>query len=445
MSPTARPFRFLAVIVIAFVALGCSGKTPPTAAPSAPTSSPTTSPTAAASAAVKPASDAWLVAGRAGEDGLEVIRSSTSERLIDLPTGIPDPIWGRLVTASVNGSTTIVRDLTVQPGFGGASQTLAGSWRLPTLGAEPMPVGISGDGRTIVLVEAKGAASSGTSPTSRFAVLRRTFDAKPRMVELAGSFEYDALAPDGSVLYVVEHLPGPPDGHYQVRAIDTATGVLRDGVVVDKAQSDEAMAGWPIGQVRRPDGMVFTLYHGAEHPFIHALSSIDAWALCIDLPSTGADDAGAAMDWGLAVTRRDALIAVNATLGLAAEIPLSDLAVRKSVTFTPLASTAISLAKFGHQPGGPVGRRVVVSPLGSAIYAAGSGGIVRLDLADLSVSGRFLEGVAVDAMAVTPDGGAIYALVHSGGRIVQLDPASGRIVGQVPGEGYDRLVAVVPW
>ena len=61
------------------------------------------------------------------------------------------------------------------------------------------------------------------------------------------------------------------------------------------------MGGYPITQLRRPDGMVFTLYRGAEHPFIHALSSIDAWAVCIDLPATDDDDAATALDWGLAV------------------------------------------------------------------------------------------------------------------------------------------------
>ena len=45
----------------------------------------------------------------------------------------------------------------------------------------------------------------------------------------------------------------------------------------------------------------------------------------------------------------------------------------------------------------------------------------------------------------TPDGSAIYALLHAGGRIVRLDAASGRVTGEVPGSGYDRLAAVVPW
>ena len=94
---------------------------------------------------------------------------------------------------------------------------------------------------------------------------------------------------------------------------------------------------------------------------------------------------------------------------------------------------------------GPVGRRLVAAPDGSALYAAGSGGIVRLDAADLAVTGHFLEGTAVEAMAVTPDGASIYALVGAGGRIVKLDADSGAVVGQVPGDGFDRLVAVAPW
>ena len=43
------------------------------------------------------------------------------------------------------------------------------------------------------------------------------------------------------------------------------------------------------------------------------------------------------------------------------------------------------------------------------------------------------------------DSPSIYALIHAGGRIVRLDAGSGRIVGEVPGGGFDRLAAVVPW
>jgi hypothetical protein len=446
MSPTTRQIRPVAGLLIAFVVLACTGKDPATTRPSeAASPAPTTADATAPIYPVGAVTDALLVAGRAGDDGLRVIVASTAERVLDLPTGAPDASWSRLVTASAKGATTVVQELVVDS-LERASETIDGAWRLPTIGADPTPVGVSIDGETIVLVEDSAASASPAETTSRFAILRRSLAAAPRIVTLTGSFEYDTLSPDGSTLYVVEHLAGPPDGHYQVRAVDTASGALRDAVVADKTGGDEAMAGWPIAQVRRPDGMVFTLYRGPEHPFIHALSSIDAWALCIDLPATGADDTAAALDWGLAATTGgSSLIAANATIGVAVEIPFGDLAVRRSVTFSPSASTVISLAKFGHEPGGPVGRRLVASPLGSTLYAAGAGGIVSLGATDLAVTGRFLEGVSIDAMAVTPDGTAIYALVHSDGRIVKLDAVTGKIVGQVPVGGFDRLVAIVPW
>lgn len=78
------------------------------------------------------------------------------------------------------------------------------------------------------------------------------------------------------------------------------------------------------------------------------------------------------------------------------------------------------------------------------MFAAGAGGIVRLEADRLTVSGRLLEGTAVDALAMTLDGTTLFALTRDG-RILRLDAATGAVIGQVPGEGYDRLVAIVPW
>ena len=438
MSPnqhSTRPLRPIIAVLAAIAVAACSAKTPPTVAPTAAA----VPPSPLTSDSVQSFADAGLVVGRSGDAGLQLILASSGERIMTLPLGVPGQNWSHVVSTDVTGASTTIRDLRL-PEAESSSQTIDGTWRLPTVGLDPTPVGISQDGQTVVLVQ-----DGATAGKSRFAIVDRTGVAPPRVVELAGSFEYDALSPDGSILYTVEHLAGPPDGHYQVRALDTATGVVRDGPVADKNQGDEAMAGWPIAQARGPDGMVFTLYRGAEHPFIHALNSIDAWALCIDLPTTGGNDPAPASDWGLTSTIDGrSIVAANATLGLAVSIPVADLAVRRSVTFAPSASKAVSLAKFGHDAPGETGRRVVASPTGSVIYAAGPGGIVSIATSDLALKGRFLEGVPVDAMAVT-DGGTIYALIHSGGRIVRLNGATGGIVGEVPGDGYDRLAAVVPW
>jgi hypothetical protein len=56
-----------------------------------------------------------------------------------------------------------------------------------------------------------------------------------------------------------------------------------------------------------------------------------------------------------------------------------------------------------------------------------------------------LAGTAVDGVAIAPDGSIVFALLRNGGRIAALDAASGRTLGNVPGGGFDRLMAAAPW
>lgn len=435
----------IGLAAVAIVAGACSARTPA----NAPNPSAAVAPTAAVdgSSALPPASpDAWLAVGRTGAAGLEVILASTREKMLDLPTGIPaGDGWSRIFTATPAGGRTTVRNVVVQPGLGGPEVVIDGAWRLPTVGPDPLPVGLSADGSTLVLVDGAPTAGSKAKATSRFAVLSAVPLAGPaRIVTLPGRFDYDALSPDGRTLYVVEHLDTEEGGRYQVRAVEVATGKLVDGVIVDKRNIDEAMAGYPLAQVRRPEGLALTLYQGLEHPFIHALNTAEAWAVCIDLPSNGADDAAAATDWGLAQAPDGrSVYAVNATLGFVADVDPGELGVRRSAILKPLAAGGIVLAKFGHQAGGPTGR-VVVGPDGQTVYAAGAGGILAIDASTLREAAAFLKGTAVDALAVTPDGGTLYALQQDG-HIVKLDARTGTLLGTVPGDGYDRLVAVVPW
>lgn len=415
----------VATLTIAVITGACSAAGPSVAPPSA-----------------LPGPDAWLVVGRTGVPGFEVILANTLEKLYDLPIGMPDQQWGRLVTATREGDRTIVRTLVVQPGFAESLEaTVDGAWRLPTFGSDPVPVGASIDRSTIVLVD---DAPSPTANRTRLAVIEAPRPRQPRILDIPGTFTYDALSPDGRTIYVIEHLAGPPDGHYQVRAIDVASGKLQEAVIVDKLKIGEQMAGYPIDQLRRGDGAVLTLYRGADHPFIHALYTADGYADCIDLPATELDDDDAALDWGLAQSGGNAY-AVNTTLGIVVEVNPADRAIARSARLTPARSAAITLAKFGHIDAGPVGRRVVVSPDGRTLFAAGAGGIVAIGTEGLTEAGRYLDGQAVDALGLTPDGSTLYALVRQGGRIVKIDALAGRIFGDVGQGGFDRLVGVVPW
>lgn len=391
--------------------------------------------------------DAWLAVRPGDTDEVRVIRASTGELFVSLPVGVPaTPEWTRFAAATAHDGSTVVQDLATYPEPGGPSVTIAGEWRLPTIGYDPQPVGLSADGSTLALVPAGALPDTGTgSVRSRFAVLGFVpLSRTPRIIDLPGTFDFDALSPDGQTLYLVEHLEGVA-GRYQVRAVDVASGRLRDGVIADKRTPDEPMAGWPISQLRTLSGLVLTLYRGLEHPFIHALQSVDGWAVCIDLPAVGAEDEAAAMDWGLALAPDRAIAyAVNSTVGIIAEVNLDDLVVGRTAML-PAAearSGRATLVKLGHEPGGPIGRRVVVSPDGSSVYAAGRDGIAAIATGDLSRTGAWLSGQAVTALALSHDGASLYALLAADGRIVRVDPRNGDVVGGVPGSGFETMFGV---
>jgi hypothetical protein len=467
---SSNPLLVSAMVVIAAVVGGCAtaaGPSAPTGTDGAKPASPEptarffSSPNAPAAGALP----GILLVGRSGAPDLELVVANTGESVMRMPAGATDATWARLVTATPDTTGTIVRDLQADGSFAGPVLDVAGRWRLPTIGTDRVPAGVSADGSTIALVSAGAPATGAAKASSSFAIVQHVDGARPtrnraaplrltKVIELPGSFEFDALSPDGTILYVVEHLDGQT-GAYQVRAVDVASGTLRDGVIVDKRNIGEAMAGWPVGQLRRPDGVVLTLYRGPEHPFVHALNTIDAWAVCIDLPASAGRDAVAAADWGLAAGPDDrSVYVVNATLGIAAEINATDLVIERTAVLqtgsvggsgsVAAGSPSIVLAKFGHDEVGAAGR-VVVSPDGETVWAAGTNGVTAIATRDLSVSRRMLDGTAVDGIAVAPDGSAIFALLRNGGRIVALDAATGRTLGEVPGDGFDRLLAAAPW
>ncbi len=445
MSSTLSRPRWLLVVPVLALA-GCST---PAASP-APTqgaASPVPSATPAAQAGP---GDAWLVVSDINDLDVRVTLDSTLEDIYELPVGVPNETWGSIVTATPGERTTVIERLIVQPGFDRWTQEIDGRWILPTVGLDPIPVGVSADRSMIVLVEADAehGAAGADRTVSRFAVVdgRLPLAHEPRIIELRGAFDFDALSPDGTLLYVAEQVRGPLEARYQVRAVETATGVMRDGIIVDKRNIDEEMAGWPVDQLRRPDGMVMTLYRGADYPFVHALSSVEAWAVCIDLPTHGFDDVDATDDWGivsLGAGKGD--LAVNATLGIVVDIHPNDLTIRRSVDFEPSAAAVFRLAKFGHGELGPAGRRVIAAPDGASVFAAGDGGVVRIGTADLDVQQRYLTGTSVEGLALTPDGATLFALTTTGGRIARLDAATGEVDGWVGDGGFDRLLGALPW
>jgi hypothetical protein len=172
---------------------------------------------------------------------------------------------------------------------------LPGSYSVPAVAYDGSASGLSADGRTLVLI----------NPRRRFPRAKTTFailDAKRlrprRVLTLRGDFSFDALSPDGSLMYLINyHSPRDPS-RYRVRVYDLGARRLLPKPVVDPSEPPEAMRGRPMTRATSPDGRwAYTLYDGSGgHPFIHALDTEARRAVCVDLHSLADRRRGL---WGL--------------------------------------------------------------------------------------------------------------------------------------------------
>jgi hypothetical protein len=167
---------------------------------------------------------------------------------------------------------------------------LQGSLGVPLVAYDGSAGGLSYDGRTLVLANFPGGANRST--TTRLAVLD-TKNLRPRReLTLRGMFSFDAIAPDGSTIYLIEYTSTDDFSRYRVRAYDVEAQKLVPGAIVDKREPNEPMTGVPIARVSARDGSwVYTLYsRGTRKPFIHALDAVHRSAVCIDLDAWRGSD-----------------------------------------------------------------------------------------------------------------------------------------------------------
>jgi hypothetical protein len=176
---------------------------------------------------------------------------------------------------------TLLRQRTVARGRVLRSLRLRGNFSVPAVAYDGSPSGLSADGRTLVLI----------SPRTRFPRVSTTFaviDAKRlrlrRHIHLRGDFSFDAISPDGRLVYLINYLSRRDFTKYAVRAYDMrARRLLRDPVV-DPDEPGEDMSGVPLSRVSDAEGRwAYTLYSGRKHPFVHALDTERRTAVCIDL------------------------------------------------------------------------------------------------------------------------------------------------------------------
>lgn len=179
---------------------------------------------------------------------------------------------------------TVVAAIRVSNGKVVRSRFVPRFYGIPIVSYDGTTGGLSGDGKTLVL--GSYGPLPGEPGVTRFLVLSAATLAPRRTVSLRGAWSYDALSPQGTRLYLVEHLSAAPSPRYRVRVVDLETGRLLRQSVIDRAASQAIMRGEPSTRATGAGGRwAYTLYARSKAaPFIHALDTARRLAYCIDLP-----------------------------------------------------------------------------------------------------------------------------------------------------------------
>jgi hypothetical protein len=190
-----------------------------------------------------------------------------------------------VAVAADGGKSTVIR----AEGRGDYStlktRTIEGSLGIPMITYKGPAGGLFRDGSAFVV------QSTARGATTRFVILdSRSLEVRDT-IELNGTFMFDALSPDGSKLYLIEHSSADDVEHYVVRAFDLTAHKLLPGRIADRTQRSWVMQGFPVSRAETSDGgWVYTLYaNPGGYPFVHALNTVRGVAHCVGIPWRASD------------------------------------------------------------------------------------------------------------------------------------------------------------
>jgi hypothetical protein len=197
------------------------------------------------------------------------------------PSGVEDASGKWRFLAMPRQGRTAVMVQQVSRGDLIQSNLLRGHFVVPAVAYDGSASGLSANGHRLVLIQPR---TRFPRPDTTFAVLDARGLRVRRTLRLKGDFSFDALSPDGRLLYLIQYLSRRDPTQYQVRVYDLRRRRLAPEPIVDPREEPGEMYGLPITRAVSPDGRwAYTLYDGQEHPFIHALDTTGRRAVCIDL------------------------------------------------------------------------------------------------------------------------------------------------------------------
>lgn len=416
-----------------------------------------------------------LFAGHYSEDGIRIVDSDGELPLVERPIGHLSPDGKTLYQLREAPRHTTIRAVDLVTGEVLRTTRLDEHYYVPENLASPAPLAFSADGSTFLLgravpdTELREWSESGQY-RSRFAVVDTSFTEPPHLVDLPGTFWFDALSVDGRWLYLIEVQDEQPLSYspekaprYQVRAYDVAKGLLMPEPVVDKTEVEQMTGYRRAAAYSKDNEWLYSLYTrpGAE-PFIHALKLADRAALCIDLPFEAAEDFEQELSWALALSPDGRMLyAVNGATGQVAQVDTKGgHTVRQAATLEPsvpghAASPVERIlseagkwlvpkvqAKTSRFPG------AVVSSDGKTLFGTGEKGLLVVDTAGLSLRNHFLPGRELNSLLLSPDGRRLYTL---GGpspemsAVLVVDAGTGELVREIEGAGQPiALIRIIP-
>jgi hypothetical protein len=168
--------------------------------------------------------------------------------------------------------------------------------------------GLTRDGSAFVV------QSVGFSSKTQFLFLRTSDLSTQESFTLNGTFAFDALSPNASMLYLIQHKTVNDVNHYIVRGYDLAAHRLLPNRIADKTQKNWVMQGWAVNRATSANGRwVYTLYaNPGGYPFVHALDTVRGVAHCVGVPWPATAEQGEVFNFTLALKgNRLALVQQN--------------------------------------------------------------------------------------------------------------------------------------
>ncbi len=366
-------------------------------------------------------------------DGLTVVESGTGRRVVAPAAALATADGRRLLSTVAEAGTSKVVTRDAATGDVVAQTTVRGAGRLAA---------VAPDAGLVALVDGDPAGRQETT-----IVVAGPAGERHRLT-LPGFVQPEAFSSGGTSLFVLDMLPPEHPDHYRVRVLDLAAGQLNAlnlpnqnaGVkVLVPEGAEEEMRGEGRQAVFDPKReRLFTLYShqpdhqhvrdllhpGARdgrpdvHAFVHTLSVADAWAVCVDLPTsfgTGAVE-------GLTIAQHAGEVWVaDAGKGVLAVIDADALVVAHEQAFPPVAGRA----------------RLAVS--GSAAYLAAGRQMHVFDAGTKEVRATWpLPG---EAKGVAVSGTHLYVGQPDG--VHRLDPSTGARTATVAVPGLTAVERVI--